>query len=63
MHDFIQSLTFISGRSPILTRSAFPGWVQRGIMRSFGEDDVVAPYRSALRHPASRKKSKVKNRK
>lgn len=64
MHDFIQSLAFTSGRPPVLNRSAFPGWAQRGIMRSFGEDDVLAPWFSASRQSdRSRRKLKIKSRK
>jgi hypothetical protein len=64
MHDFIQSLVFASGRPRVPIRSAYPGWVQRGIMRSFGEDDVVAPCFSASRIPSrDRRKAKVRNRK
>jgi hypothetical protein len=64
MHDFIQSLSFTTGRSLLLPRSSVAGWVQRGIMRSFGEDDVVAPWRSSLQ-PVVRgnRKSRIKNRK
>jgi hypothetical protein len=62
MHDFIQSLAFNSGRALLLARSAPSGWIQRGIMRSFGEDDVVAPYLSRPR-PAGQGLRKAKTRK
>jgi len=63
MHDFIQSLAFNRGRALLLARPSAPGWVQRGIMRSFGEDDVAVPYRSVLsRQERSHRKSKTKNR-
>ncbi|HEX2860834.1 MAG TPA: hypothetical protein VHN79_04310 [Lacunisphaera sp.] len=64
MHDFIRSLAFSPGRALLLPRFPAGGWVQRGIMRSFGEDDVVAPYLSSPRPatPAGRK-SKTRNRK
>ncbi len=47
MHDFIQSQSFSSSRGPFPVRPAAPEWVQRGIMRSFGEDDGLAPFRSS----------------
>lgn len=63
MHDFIQSFAFSRGRALLLARTANTGWVQRGIMRSFGEDDVIAPYLSSPRLPArDGRKSKIKNR-
>jgi hypothetical protein len=64
MHDFIQALSFTTGRSLLLPRSAVGGWVQRGIMRSFGEDEVVAPYLSSPRQPVrTNQKSRSKTRK
>jgi hypothetical protein len=64
MHDFIQSLSFIPNRSLVLSRTGSLGWVQRGIMRSFGEDDVVAPYLSMPRRPdRGSRKMKARNRK
>ncbi len=47
MHDFIQSQSFSPSRGTGAGRAGAPEWVQRGIMRSFGEDDVLAPYRSS----------------
>jgi hypothetical protein len=64
MHDFIQSLAFNCGRALLLTRTSNTAWVQRGIMRSFGEDGVVAAYRSAQPAPArTSHKSRIRNRK
>ncbi|RXK52970.1 hypothetical protein ESB00_14755 [Oleiharenicola lentus] len=61
MHDFIQSQSFSSIREPFQVRPAAPEWVQRGIMRSFGEDNVLAPFRSgpafALRRNRRRPRS------
>ncbi len=51
MHDFIQSQSFSSSRGTGAGRAGAPEWVQRGIMRSFGEDEVTAPYRSSPRAP------------
>jgi hypothetical protein len=64
MHDFIQLQSFSLSRAPFVVRPAPAEWVQRGIMRSFGEDEVAAPYRSSPR-PAGRssRKSKAPNRK
>ncbi len=47
MHDFIQSQSFSPSRGTGAGRAGAPEWVQRGIMRSFGEDEVLAPYRSS----------------
>jgi hypothetical protein len=47
MHDFIQSQSFSPSRGNVSFRAVAPEWVQRGIMRSFGEDDVLAPFRSS----------------
>jgi hypothetical protein len=59
MHDFIQSQSFSTTRNPFASRAAVPGWVQRGLMRSFGEDDVPAPYRSSPQQPdRSRRRNK-----
>lgn len=64
MHDFIQSLAFTRGRALLVARSTAPGWLQCGIMRSFGQDDVAAPYRSALsQRVRAGHKSKTKSRK
>ncbi|HEY8995984.1 MAG TPA: hypothetical protein VIM71_15065 [Lacunisphaera sp.] len=64
MHDFIQSLAFNRGRALLQVQTTGTTWVQRGIMRSFGDDDVVAPYLSSPRPPArSNRKSKIGNRK
>lgn len=64
MHDFIQSLAFNCGRALLLARTSNTAWVQRGIMRSFGEDGVVAAYRSSLPAPVrANHKSKTRNRK
>ncbi len=51
MHDFLQSPSHTHSRTPFAARPALPDWVQRGIMRSFGEDEVTAPYRSSPRAP------------
>ena len=64
MHDFIQSQSFSLSRAPYVVRPAPAEWVQRGIMRSFGEDEVVAPYRTSPRlSDRSNRKSKVSPRK
>ena len=65
MHDFIQAQSFSPSRHPFAAvRPAAPEWVWRGIMRSFGEDDVVAPYRSSPRQPVRpHRKSRIQNRK
>ncbi len=64
MHDFIQLQSFSLSRAPFALRPAPAEWVQRGIMRSFGEDEVVAPYRSSPRLPdRTDRKSKNQNRK
>ena len=60
MHDFIQLQSFSLSRAPFAVRPAPAEWVQRGIMRSFGEDEVVVPYRSSPR-VADRSPRKSKN--
>jgi hypothetical protein len=42
MHDFIQAQSFSATRNPFAVRAAVPEWVQRGLMRSFGDDDLPA---------------------
>ncbi len=64
MHDFIQLQSFSPSRAPFAARPVPAEWVQRGIMRSFGEDEVVAPYRSSPRvSERTGRKSKSSHRK
>lgn len=64
MHDFIQLQSFSLSRAPFIARPAQADWIQRGIMRSFGEDEVLAPYRSSPRlAERSNRKPKTQNRK
>jgi hypothetical protein len=59
MHDFIQSQSFSATRNPFALRAAVPEWVQRGLMRSFGEDDLPA-YHPSPRTSAVRKSRRVR---
>ena len=61
MNDFLHALRSSAGPRPVVAGPAMPDWVQRGLMRSFGEDHVPA-FRPV---PAVRnnQKSKIKNRK
>lgn len=64
MHDFIQLQSFSLSRAPFVARPAPAEWVQRGIMRSFGEDEVVPFCRFSPRwSDRPNRKSKVQNRK
>ncbi len=52
MHDFLQSQSFSASRNPFPARVVVPEWVQRGLMRSFGDDDLPG-YRPS---PVSRRR-------
>jgi hypothetical protein len=63
MHDFLQSPVFLPARPAGANRPVMPDWVQRGLMRSFGEDDLPA-YRASPRLPdRAGRKAKIQNRK
>lgn len=61
MHDFIQLQSFRPDSNPrAAIHHVVPEWVQRGLMRSFGEDNFVAAYRPSPRESArSRPKAKA----
>lgn len=62
MNDFLQALRFQPGARPAVPGHTMPDWVRRGLMRSFGEDDLPA-YRPGFRMPTPlNQKSKAKNR-
>lgn len=54
MHDFLQTPIFLTPRAPVALRPSVPDWVQRGLMRSFGDDDLPA-YHPAPRAPRPRR--------
>ncbi len=57
MNDFLQSQSFSASRHPFATRPVVPEWVQRGLMRSFGDDDLPA-YRPSPQPPGGRRQSR-----
>lgn len=63
MNDFLQAFRFGPARRPAGPGPVMPEWLQRGLMRSFGEDDLPAVRPGPSPADRVNRKSKTKNRK